>query len=153
MAKVWLEQFKQSTASSYEKVKAHQSERRVTRKEKKNRSDSSANNNVRAEPKDVSDFPEVDIPEEEPTDYPSIPIFGHHSVEVDAPSQPVQNEMTPPTQPDIPKRHKAETETHSEVERSGSEGSITEAGASRKSTIRNPTTVATKRTETSTNDF
>ncbi len=48
---------------------------------------------------------------------------------MDAPSQPVQNEMTPPTQPDIPKRHKAETETHSEVERSGSEGSITEAGA------------------------
>ncbi|TYK54319.1 APC family permease, partial [Staphylococcus pseudintermedius] len=125
VAKVWLEQFKQSTASSYEKVKAHQSERRVTRKEKKEQKRLEREQQRAAEPKDVSDFPEVDIPEEEPTDYPSIPIFGHHSVEVDAPSQPVQNEMTPPTQPDIPKRHKAETETHSEVERSGSEGSIT----------------------------
>ncbi|MDF0104896.1 DNA translocase FtsK, partial [Staphylococcus pseudintermedius] len=129
VAKVWLEQFKQSTASSYEKVKAHQSERRVTRKEKKEQKRLEREQQRAAAPKDVSDFPEVDIPEEEPTDYPSIPIFGHHSVEVDAPSQPVQNEMTPPTQPDIPKRHKAETETHSEVERSGSEGSITEAGA------------------------
>ncbi|EGQ0378520.1 DNA translocase FtsK [Staphylococcus pseudintermedius] len=129
VAKVWLEQFKQSTASSYEKVKAHQSERRLTRKEKKEQKRLEREQQRAAEPKDVSDFPEVDIPEEEPTDYPSIPIFGHHSVEVDAPSQPVQNEMTPPTQPDIPKRHKAETETHSEVERSGSEGSITEAGA------------------------
>ncbi|MEJ7540912.1 DNA translocase FtsK [Staphylococcus intermedius] len=130
VAKVWLEQFKQSTTSSYEKVKAHQTERRMTRKEKKEQKRLEREQQRAIEPKDVSDFPEVNIEEDEPTDYPSIPIFGHQSTEVDTPrQQPAQKQSTPPAQSDTPQRHNVATQTHNEVEASESEGSITEAGA------------------------
>ncbi|HEC2173526.1 TPA: DNA translocase FtsK [Staphylococcus delphini] len=130
VAKIWLEQFKHSTAASYEKVKTHQSERRMSRKEKKEQKRLAREQQREAEPKDVSDFPEVNLPEDEPTDYPSIPIFGHQSAEVEKQSQATQTRPTPPPQPDIPQRNKAaSSDQRGDIETGESVGSIAEAGA------------------------
>ncbi|PCF34650.1 cell division protein FtsK [Staphylococcus delphini] len=130
VAKIWLEQFKHSTAASYEKVKTHQSERRMSRKEKKEQKRLAREQQREAEPKDVSDFLEVNLPEDEPTDYPSIPIFGHQSAEVEKQSQAMQTRPTPPPQPDIPQRNQAaSSDQRGDIEIDESVGSIAEAGA------------------------
>ncbi|NBK47169.1 DNA translocase FtsK [Staphylococcus delphini] len=130
VAKIWLEQFKHSTAASYEKVKTHQSERRMSRKEKKEQKRLAREQQREAEPKDVSDFLEVNLPEDEPTDYPSIPIFGHQSAEVEKQSQAMQTRPTPPPQPDIPQRNQAaSSDQRGDIETDESVGSIAEAGA------------------------
>lgn len=129
VAKIWLEQFKQSTASSYEKVKAHQSERRLTRKEKKEQKRIEREQQRAAEPKDVSDFPEVNIEEDAPTDYPSIPIFGHKTVEADTQSSAPQKQPAETANPDTQENQASPSRTYADVENGSSEGSIAEAGA------------------------
>lgn len=129
VAKIWLEQFKQSTASSYEKVKAHQSERRLTRKEKKEQKRIEREQQRAAEPKDVSDFPEVNIEQDEPSDYPSIPIFSHKTVDAETDSSAPQKQPVETAKSDTQASHTTASRTNDDVDTGLSEGSIAEAGA------------------------
>ncbi|WP_086427912.1 DNA translocase FtsK [Staphylococcus cornubiensis] len=129
VAKIWLEQFKQSTASSYEKVKAHQSERRLTRKEKKEQKRIEREQQRAAEPKDVSDFPEVNIEQDEPSDYPSIPIFSHKTVDAETDSSAPQKQPVETAKSYTQASHTTASRTNDDLDTGSSEGSIAEAGA------------------------
>ncbi|ARJ51725.1 DNA translocase FtsK [Staphylococcus lutrae] len=133
VAKSWLEQFKQSTVASYEKAKVRQSERRMAKADQKEQKRLAREKEQTETPevKDVSDFPEIAHDESESVDAPTIPIFGHKTVEVEEENS-AESHTTPagnsPKSFDASKSNQSQQD--GDFERvMDAEGSISEAGA------------------------
>ncbi len=129
VAKIGLENIKQTTTHVYDRYGHHREQRRLQKQEKKEQKRLADVQSKSEQIKDVSDFPEVSSAEDEiQTDYPSIPILGHKTAS-NVGHQTSKNEQENKTKSNpIQRINQADENVDIRSDQTDAEGSISEAG-------------------------